>query len=60
MIFAHGWWLMDKEKMSKSSGNVINPMDLIDVYGVDPVRYYLMREMVLGQDANFTVQIFHK
>ena len=58
MIFAHGWWLMDKEKMSKSSGNVINPMDLIDDYGVDPVRYYLMREMVLGQDANFTVKSF--
>jgi methionyl-tRNA synthetase len=58
MIFAHGWWLMDKEKMSKSSGNVINPMDLIDDYGVDPVRYYLMREMILGQDANFTVKSF--
>ena len=58
MIFAHGWWLIDKEKMSKSSGNVINPMDLIDDYGVDPVRYYLMREMVLGQDANFTVKSF--
>ena len=58
MIFAHGWWLMDKEKMSKSSGNVVNPMDLIDDYGVDPVRYYLMREMVLGQDANFTVESF--
>ena len=57
-IFAHGWWLMGDEKMSKSSGNVINPMDLIDDYGVDPVRYYLMREMVLGQDANFTVKSF--
>jgi methionyl-tRNA synthetase len=49
-IFAHGWWLMGDAKMSKSSGNVVNPMDLIDDYGVDPVRYYLMREMVLGQD----------
>ena len=57
-IFAHGWWLMGDEKMSKSSGNVINPMDLIDDYGVDPVRYYLMREMVLGQDANFTLKSF--
>ena len=57
-IFAHGWWLMGDEKMSKSSGNVINPMDLIDDYGVDPVRYYLMREMVLGQDANFTHKSF--
>ena len=57
-IFAHGWWLMGDEKMSKSSGNVINPMDLIEDYGVDPVRYYLMREMVLGQDANFTLNSF--
>ena len=57
-IFAHGWWLMEDEKMSKSTGNVINPMDLIDEYGVDPVRYYLMREMVLGQDANFTIKSF--
>jgi len=57
-IFAHGWWLMDESKMSKSIGNVINPMDLIDDYGVDPVRYYLMREMVLGQDSNFTMESF--
>ena len=54
-IFAHGWWLMEKSKMSKSMGNVVDPMELIDEYGVDPVRYYLMREMVLGQDSNFTM-----
>ena len=59
-IFAHGWWLMENSKMSKSIGNIINPMDLIDHYGVDPVRYYLMREMVLGQDANFTMDSFIK
>ena len=57
-IFAHVWWLMGESKMSKSIGNVINPMDLIDDYGVDPVRYYLMREMVLGQDSNFTMESF--
>ncbi len=57
-IFAHGWWLMGDSKMSKSIGNVINPMDLIDDYGVDPVRYYLMREMVLGHDSNFTMNSF--
>ena len=57
-IFAHGWWLMGESKMSKSLGNVINPMDLIDNYGVDPVRYYLMREMVLGQDSSFTMESF--
>ena len=57
-IFAHGWWLMRDEKMSKSTGNVIDPINLIEDYGVDPVRYYLMREMVLGQDASFTSESF--
>ena len=59
-IFAHGWWLSDSSKMSKSVGNVVNPLDLIEEYGVAPVRYYLMREMVLGQDANFTMESFIK
>tara|TARA_B100001173_G_scaffold296127_1_gene291521 strand:- start:2078 stop:2782 length:705 start_codon:yes stop_codon:yes gene_type:complete len=57
-IFAHGWWLMGESKMSKSLGNVVNPIDLIDDYGVDPVRYYLMREMVLGHDSSFTMESF--
>ena len=59
-IFAHGWWLIEKSKMSKSVGNVVDPMELIDEYGADPVRYYLMREMVLGQDSNFTMESFTK
>jgi len=59
-IFAHGWWLTDKNKMSKSMGNIVDPLSLIDEYGVDPVRYYLMREMVLGQDANFSLELFVK
>lgn len=59
-IFAHGWWLIGETKMSKSLGNVVNPLDLIGEYGVDALRYYLMREMVLGQDANFTVESFIK
>ena len=59
-IFAHGWWLSGSSKMSKSIGNVVNPLDLIQQYGVDPVRFYLMREMVLGQDANFTMDSFVK
>jgi methionyl-tRNA synthetase len=59
-IFAHGWWLMGETKMSKSLGNVVNPLDLIEQYGVDAVRYYLMREMVLGLDANFTLESFIK
>ena len=59
-IFAHGWWLSDQTKMSKSLGNVVDPLDLIDTYGVDPIRYYLMKEMVLGQDANFSMDSFIK
>ena len=59
-IFAHGWWLIGESKMSKSLGNVVDPLGLIEEYGVDPVRYYLMREMVLGQDANFTIESFIK
>ncbi len=53
-IAAHGWWLRDGQKMSKSVGNVISPEKLVRELGVDPARYYLMREMTLGQDANFT------
>jgi methionyl-tRNA synthetase len=59
-IFAHGWWLIGETKMSKSLGNVVNPLDLIENYGVDAVRFYLMREMVLGLDANFTPDSFIK
>jgi len=59
-IFAHGWWLTGDTKMSKSLGNVVNPLDFVDQYGVDSVRYYLMREMILGQDANFTIESFIK
>lgn len=59
-IFAHGWWLTGETKMSKSLGNIVDPLGLVDAYGVDAVRYYLMREMVLGQDANFTIDSFVK
>jgi methionyl-tRNA synthetase len=57
-IFAHGWWLVGDSKMSKSVGNVVNPMDFVDKHGVDPFRYFLMAEMVLGQDASFTEEAF--
>ena len=53
-ILAHGWWLIDNDKMSKSKGNVVKPLELIDKYGVDAFRYFLMREMSLGHDANFS------
>ncbi|MFH0878526.1 MAG: methionine--tRNA ligase [Lentisphaerota bacterium] len=57
-VFAHGWWLSGDNKMSKSLGNVVNPMDMIDRYGVDPFRYFLIAEMTLGQDASFTEDAF--
>ena len=59
-IFAHGWWLTDDQKMSKSLGNVVSPLMLIDDFGVDSVRYYLMSEMVLGMDATFSSESFEK
>jgi len=57
-IFAHGWWLSGSAKMSKSLGNVVNPMDMMERYGVDAFRYFLMAEMVMGQDASFTEEAF--
>jgi len=57
-IFAHGWWLSGNTKMSKSLGNVVNPMDMMDRYGVDAFRYFLMAEMSMGQDASFTEDSF--
>jgi methionyl-tRNA synthetase len=57
-VFAHGWWLVGESKMSKSLGNVISPMDMIDRYGVDAFRYFVMAEMILGQDAHFTEDAF--
>ena len=57
-IFAHGWWLKDKTKMSKSVGNVVRPQHLVDDFGPDALRYFLIREMVFGQDANFSDEAF--
>jgi len=57
-IFAHGWWLMGDTKMSKSLGNVVHPLELSQKYGVDALRYFLMREMTPGQDASFTLEGF--
>ncbi len=57
-IFAHGWWLIGSDKMSKSLGNVVNPLDMAEKYGVDALRFFLMSEMSLGQDASFSEEIF--
>ncbi len=61
-VFAHGWWLADKGKMSKSQGTVVKPLDLIDKLGidVDAFRYTLMREMVPEHDAKFSEDILIK
>lgn len=53
-IFAHGWWTCAGEKMSKSLGNVVDPFKIIDTYGLDPFRYFLMREIPFGQDGSFS------
>ncbi len=53
-VFGHGWLLFDNDKMSKSKGNVIDPKVLVGLYGVDSVRYFLLREIVFGQDGNFS------
>ncbi len=57
-VWAHGWWQRDGKKVSKSAGNIVRPDDLIDRFGSDSVRYFLLREMVLGQDANFSDEAF--
>jgi methionyl-tRNA synthetase len=53
-LYAHGWWLFDQEKMSKSRGNVVRAEPIHRVVGIDGLRYFLLREMVFGQDGNFT------
>ena len=53
-VFAHGWWTVEGEKMSKSLGNVISPKELVDQYGLDPVRYFVLRELPFGSDGDFS------
>jgi len=59
-VFGHGWLLVDGGKMSKSKGNVVDPVVLVDHFGVDPVRYYLLREIPFGSDGLFNNEIFIK
>jgi len=59
-IFGHGWWTVEGKKMSKSVGNVVDPLALSDQFGVDPVRYFLMREVPFGSDGNFSMDSFKK
>jgi methionyl-tRNA synthetase len=57
-VFGHGWWLKDKSKMSKSKGNVLDPHLILDTFGTDPLRYFLLREIPVGLDGNFSHEGF--
>ncbi|HJU18315.1 MAG TPA: methionine--tRNA ligase [Stellaceae bacterium] len=53
-VFAHGWWTVEGQKMSKSLGNFITPDSIVETYGLDPVRYFLLRELPFGSDGDFS------
>ena len=53
-IYGHGWILSAEEKMSKSKGNILDPLEIIDEYGIDPLRYYLVKEVSFGSDGNIS------
>ena len=55
-VFAHGWWTNEGQKISKSLGNVIDPFELVDRYGLDPIRYFLLRQVPFGNDGDFSHQ----
>ena len=57
-VFAHGWWTVEGEKMSKSRGNIVDPAEVAAKYGVDPVRAFLFREVPFGQDGDFSMESF--
>lgn len=59
-IVSHGWWKSRGEKMSKSVGNVIDPIHLVDEYGADYLRYFLLREVTLSSDGNFSLEVMRK
>ena len=55
-IYGHGWILSGEEKMSKSKGNILDPIDIIKTYGLDPLRYYLIKEVSFGNDGNISIE----
>ena len=58
-IFAHGWWTVEGEKMSKSRGNVVDPNAMVEQFGTDAFRFFLLREVPFGQDGDFSLTAFH-
>lgn len=60
MVFAHGWWKIKGEKMSKSKGIVVDPEEIVSEYGADCLRYFLLREVPFGEDGNFSTSLFIK
>ncbi|MCX7661821.1 MAG: methionine--tRNA ligase [Candidatus Omnitrophica bacterium] len=60
MIFAHGWWLVGKDKISKSRGNIVDPENIIEKFGVDTFRYFLLRDVPFGLDGSFSEESFVK
>jgi methionyl-tRNA synthetase len=59
-IFAHGWWLINEDKMSKSRGNVVSPIDMVEKFGIDVYRYFLLRDVPFGMDGNFSEEAIIK
>ncbi len=59
-IFAHGWWLIGQAKMSKSKGNVVSPIDMVNKFGIDVYRYFLLRDVPFGLDGNFSEEAIIK
>lgn len=60
MVFAHGWWKIKGEKMSKSKRIVVDPEEIVSEYGADSLRYFLLREVPFGEDGNFSTSLFIK
>ena len=59
-VFAHGWWMIDETKMSKSRGNAVNPIDMVNQFGLDTYRYFLLRDVPFGLDGNFSEEAIIK
>jgi len=59
-IFAHGWWMIEESKMSKSRGNVVSPQEMVNKFGIDVYRYFLLRDVPFGQDGSFSEEAIIK